>query len=304
MLDHVAHLFPAFVLKYSGKESSIIERCGYDFQALLKKCYETIDLDLTDFDIHANNYLNSEFENQILSYLFSVAYSDILKQNNKEPKFISGFSMGIYAALYHAGSISFKTGLYLIKQVFNEVQLALGDLEYCMASVIGFEQSDLLEYIKHFEQIEIVIQNGIYSFVVAGPKNEIVSLLSKLEEEGAIHLSLFDVSFPYHSKQLRKSESKIMELVNAYEFSDSKIPYLSMVNQNELKTGQELKAEVVKNVANPLNYLETINRLQSLGINNMLEVGADTSLLKSSKFIEGDFKFQAIAKGKVIPIVY
>ncbi len=300
MQNKITHLFPAFVLKYTGKELNIIEKYGYDFHKRVRLSNELLDLNLEEFDIIKNNFTNEELKNQVFSYIFSCIFSDILYENKKTPKLISGFSMGLYAALYHAKSINFNTGLLLINDIFNEIKQILSNKKYVMASVIGFSQSDLELFTFKLKNVEIVIQNGIYSFVISGKEAVVKPLLEKLQLEGAIHVSLFNVSFPYHSKILRNHTHTFELIANKYQISNPKIPLISMTDQTELTTIKQVKSEMVKNIIKPLNFFKTIQTLNDLGIKQFIEVGAGTSLLKSSKFIEGDFDFQAISNGKIL----
>ncbi len=300
MQTKVAHLFPAFVLKYTGKELKILEKYDYNFQIKINESSNLLGIDLSDFEIKNNNFTNNEFKNQVLSYIFSCAYSDILNEKKFIPNYISGFSMGLYAALYHAKSLNFKTGLLLIKKVYSEVKQILGDKNYVMASVIGFSKTDIECYSNKYNSVEIVIQNGEYSFVLSGKQTEVNPLMEKLRTEGAIHLSIFNVAYPYHSSILTSHTNTFEHIVNKYEINNAEIDLVSMIDQTILSKAGQIKKEVVRNVTQPLNFLHTIKKLNSLEINNFIEVGADTSLLKSSKFIEGDFDFKAVAKGKVL----
>ena len=83
MQNKIAHLFPAFVLKYTGKELDIIEKYGHNFHERVRLSSELLDLNLDEFDIIENSFTNDELKNQIFSYIFSCIFSDILYENNK-----------------------------------------------------------------------------------------------------------------------------------------------------------------------------------------------------------------------------
>lgn len=300
MQNKIAHIFPAFVLKYTNKELSLLKKHNYNFYDLLKKGENVLNTEFCDFDIAENNFIDNEYKNQIYSYAFGCAFSDVLHAQNKLPDYVSGFSMGIYSALYHTKSIDFETGLMLINEVFLQIKSILKNKHFVMASVIGFEEDDLKSMISGFGSVEVVIQNGVYSFVISGKADEVTKLLGELEQEGAIHLSLFKVNFAYHSTLLKKHLQDFQTIVSKYKIETPQIPLISMINQEKLMTPDQLKNEISNNVTLPLNFLKTMNELTQLGVNEFIEVGADSSLLKSSKFIDGNFSFKSVAKGKVI----
>lgn len=300
MQNTIAHLFPAFVLKYTKKELCILEKHGLDFHRVILESSEILGIDLNGFDVVHQNFLDDEFKNQLFSYIFSCAFSDILYKTGKIPNYISGFSMGIYAALYHAKAIDFATGLMLIKEIFNEVKSIFGSKHYIMATVIGFNENGLKALIIDFENVEVVVKNGDYSFVISGPEDEVRLLLIVLEKEGAIHLSQFKVKFPYHSKLLNIHRPNFDSIASNYTIKAPKVPVISMINQKELKTAQQLQNEISLNITSPLDFLKTMQVLDQMEVKEFIEVGAGISLLKNSKFIEGDYLFKAIAKGQVI----
>lgn len=300
MPNKVAYLFPAFTLKYTGKELNILNKYGVDFYGRLTTVSEILHVDLSEFDIKTNSYLDNEYKNQLLSYVFSSLYSEILNQQAYKPDYISGFSMGIYSAFYHAKVFDFSTGLILIQEVYDTIKSILVGKSYQMASVIGFKLEELIKHLRGYYTLEIVIQNGDYSFVIAGESNEVKHILDLLEQEGAIHLSLFKVNFPYHSKLLKMHKKQFESIVSKFEFNDSEIPIVSMLSQELILTKEQLTNELVQNIIEPLNFYKTIQYFLEKGVTTFIEVGADASLLKSSKFIEGDYEFKAVAKGKVL----
>ena len=124
--------------------------------------------------------------------------------------------------------------------------------------------------------------------------------LGFFREEGAIHLSKFSVSCPYHSSVLSPYKNLFEKLLEKYTINDTIIPLTSFIDKRQVNTSREVKDEIVKNVISPLNFYNCLIYLQKQGVNNIYEVGPGDSLTKSSKFIEGNFKFQALAKGKVL----
>ncbi len=300
MQPRVAHLFPAFVLKYTGKEQQIIEKYIVDFRERISYAGNLLSLPLDNFDIQKNDQTTSGLNNQLLTYIFSCAFSDILREQKHLPDYISGFSMGLYAAMYHTGAIAYESGLFLIRDVYNAVKQVMGKQKNAMASVIGFHINDLRGFIEKYPSIEIVIKNGIFSYVIAGTVEHIDQVFPKLEAEGAFHLSKFNVSFPYHSQKLKQNIEVFKSVASRFDYRDARFPLVSMVDQRILTRHSDLKKEVIRNVTQSLNFYGTMQTLLNAGIKEFVEVGADKALQKSSKFIEGDFKFHALSRGRYL----
>lgn len=300
MKERTAYIFPAFALKYTGKEITIVEKYKYDFYNRLTIASDVLGQNLNNFNIKTNNYLDNEFLNQIYSYIFSCTFSDILQQKKEAPLFVSGFSMGLYAALYHSKSISFKTGLNLLSDVYSLINSSLKSEAYTMVSVIGFDRNDLQNFISNYQSVNIVIQNGYFSFVLSGTQNDFNILLETLKKEGAVHINKFKISSPYHSPILQTKQANFNNIITKYEYNTPDIPLISMIDQRQITSVIEVKNELVKNISEPLNFLKTIEYFVNNKISSFIEVGADASLRKSSKFIKEEFTIQSVAKGKVL----
>jgi len=288
------------VLKYTGKEVSILERHGVPFREKLSELSDITGEDLTGFDMAENNFLTHELRNQYMSYLFSCTFSDLLQANRTEPDYLAGFSMGLYAALHRAGSIDYKTGALIISDVFRTIREILAGKAFSMASVIGFSREDIRAGLEKFTGLECVIQNGEHSFVLTGPSETMEPALEFFREEGAIHLSRFSVDCPYHSSVLAPHWQLFEELLTKYTIGDAIRPVTSFIDQRSIRSSREVKEEIVRNILTPLNFFQCLLHLENQGVTQMLEVGPGDSLTKSSKFIEGNFRFQALSKGKVL----
>lgn len=300
MQNHLAYLFPAFTIRYTGKEINIIDNTGISFTEKLRTSEILLGLPLNEFDIKQNDYLEDELRNQVLAYIFSTSFSELVKTQYPQPAYLSGFSMGLYAALYHAEAVDYETGLQLIFDVYHQLKKIMGHLNYGMFSVIGFSRNDLENTISELKTTEIVIQNGEFSFVISGANSELSPLIQTLNEQGAVHLNTFHVSVPYHSKILLPHKDAFEEIVKKYRIAKPSIPLVSMIDNSIIDTTDKVENEIINNIIHPLNFMENMLYMLQLGVKEFIELGAGTSLLKSSKFIDGDFSFKAISKHKLL----
>jgi [acyl-carrier-protein] S-malonyltransferase len=111
-------------------------------------------------------------------------------------------------------------------------------------------------------------------------------------------LSRFSLSSAYHAKILQAHTREFEKVVNRYPLTDARLPVFSMIDLEKRQSAAELKKEIVRNVSRPLNFYDSLLQMNGRGVRKFVEVGAGTALLKSSKFIEGDFEFIAVAKGR------
>ncbi|MDD3875298.1 MAG: hypothetical protein PHT69_01620 [Bacteroidales bacterium] len=288
-------LFPAFVLKYKGDEIIRAERAGVDFSSKLTELSEITGLDLTDFNLNKNDYRDDELKNQLLTYLFSCIFNDILKAKQIIPACLSGLSMGLYAALYASGSISFAEGALIIQRVFNKLKSIIHGTNYSMLAIIGLEKNDINSIIINNKLIcEIVIKNANCSYVVSGETSSVSSLYTYAQEEGALHLTQMPVRIPYHSSFISNFSTYENEILNGIDLRMNKYPLRSAHNQSLLTTFNDIKQEITKNIVNPLDWEKTLTVMLTEGYNSFIECGPGDNLKRMSKFISGNFNVEAV----------
>ena len=297
-MSYTAFIFPAFTLEYIGREVATFEKLsGQTFDDYLINASAFLQIKLTDFDIDQNNYLNDELKNQYFSYLFSCSYSDLLKQKHAKAAYLAGFSMGIYAAFYHAGCYAINDGLLLIKSAYESISAILQGGLFGMCTIIGLDREEISGFIDgHAFKAEIVNINGYQSFGIAGSSKDIDKLIELAVAEGAIHTARYAIQCPYHSGFAKNAGAIFSKSVEKLEIRPPKIPVISSIDQEKITTVDQVRDELLKNLVSPLNWLVTMEKLIYLNVNELMECGAGKSLYKLGKFIDGEFKIYPVNK--------
>jgi [acyl-carrier-protein] S-malonyltransferase len=288
-------IFPAFVSEYSGFEEAALKDFENNFASRLKYASETTGQDLTGFDFQNRNFLNDELKSQYISYLFSCSLSDILKSEKIHSSFVSGYSMGIYAALYYCGSVTFSDGLRLLKHAWEVISAAAAGGEYGMGMIIGLEKPDLLKLTRGHD-VEICNQNNRHTFIISGSAPGVVSVLTSARNEGAMRANSIPVSKPYHSHFLKDTASGFSSLIEMIRFRSPDYTYISSIDQHIVVTPDQLRKEVIRNLSCTMNWLETMNFMISRGTDIFFECGAGDGLTRNTRFIDGTFRSFSIAK--------
>jgi [acyl-carrier-protein] S-malonyltransferase len=289
-------IFPAFVSEYSGNEPEILRRYSDDFDVLLKKASVHLGIDLTTFDIFHNNFQDHELNTQFISYIFSCAVSNLLKSKQTVPEYISGYSMGLYAALYCGQAITFTEGLDLIRKAFDLMKESTKKIDTSMGSIVGLSKEDILGLIADKEGVILANTNGTYTFMVSGIKSEILEVLVNAKKEGALHASLMNVTCPYHTSLLGKASVKFRDyILQQIIVKYSAIPIVSGIDQRIFSDRDEIIRELTANMDTQINWLKTMEKMLELNISRFVECGAGTSLYKIGKFIKGDFKIYPVS---------
>lgn len=288
----IVFLFPAFASDYKDNLSLSIPGYAELFKVFLTRASDSTDSDLTSFDPDSHNFLENELKNQYIAYIQSCTCASILRSKEVKPGIQAYYSMGIYAALFNSGSVTFETGLDLIKSAFTVIRNILQDESFSMCSIIGLNIDDIRHLILLTDQdTEVSNQNGEFSFILSGRLSSLKQIISQAKEEGAIHTGLFAVKVPYHSQFLRETQSGFSEFIGNIRISDPETPILSSLDQILLTTSGQIKSELIRNLYNPFNWYKTHMKLSELGFRIFIECSPVPSLIKIARFIPGEVKY-------------
>ena len=286
--NHLAFVFPAFTSDYTDHPG--IDMPGFDhrFNELLNKAALSVDTELANFNFTGKTFLDDELRTQFLTYIYSCTVSSLLREARYAPSMNAGYSMGIYAALFDSGAVSFETGLSLIRIAYQCLHAMLKNRTFSMGTLIGLSRSDIQQLIVQSSlQIEITNQNASHSFVVSGGREDVNTLLVLAKDEGALHVRNLDVSIPYHSSFLKEGAMNFSGRIKHLKVNTPTTPIISLIDQVSLTSDETIRQELTRNLYHPLNWLHTIGVMQENNIKLFFECGPSKGLTKNAKFVDG-----------------
>ena len=296
MESKTAFIFPAFITEFTRKEIDFLKINSVDINDYLNRISNVLNLELSEFS-YDNKLYREELNSQILAYTISCAFTDILLSKAIFPDYLAGYSMGIYASLYTAKSISFETGAKLIFKAFELVNELTETNLYGMGATIGLSSKDVLELISNDElNLEIINVNNEHSLVIAGLKEDVQILLEKAKKEGALNVGELTVNTPYHSKYLENYSESFSDFLKNVEIYEAKLPIISTFDQRQVLTINNIKLELVYNLTQKINWFKTMQKLIDCKVEKMYECGAGKDLKKISRFIKGNYNLRSVYK--------
>ncbi len=297
MINKSAFIFPAFITEFTRNEIEFLDKNSVDFNDYLHRASVALNIDLPEFSYNTDVYRNDELNSQLLAYLLSCAFSDILQKKGIVPELIAGYSMGIYASLYAAKSITIEDGAKLIFNAYNLVKNLTKTRIYGMGAIIGLSTEDVGNLIQDSApDIEIININNEHSLVIAGKKDDVLLVLKKAKEEGAFSAAELTVDTPYHSKYLLKYSEPFQKFINTISIKSAEIPIISTYDQREFTKLSEIKSELISNLTGKINWYKTMQKLIENNVSEIYECGAGKDLKKISRFIAGNYKMKSIYK--------
>lgn len=295
--SRTAILFPAYVPELTGKEPDALKGHEKKFKARLDDASGLLGMDLTMFDFHTNDFTDDEEKSQYISYIFSCTVADILKEKDVRPSYVSGYSMGLYAALYYCRALTFEDGLMLVKRAWDQISDVIGKEKYGMGMIIGLSETDVLKLIGAGTGVIICNQNNPHTCIISGNLYRIEQVLALAKNEGALKFSLLPVSKPYHTEILKEAIPGFEKFLDQTAVRDPSCAYLSSLNQEIIRSGEGLRGELIRNLYSRMNWFETMKTLIGHGTDVFFECGAGDGLTKNFRFI--DKKVKALSSDKI-----
>ena len=223
----------------------------------------------------------------------SVAALRVLEEKGVKPDVVAGLSLGEYAAHVASGSLDFKEAVKLVKKrgkyMQETVPLGVGG----MAAILALSPEDVVACCKEASAAGIVEPanfNCPGQITVAGELAAVEKCCELAKEKGAKRAMLLPVSAPFHCSMLTEAGEKLAHELEGVTVSDMQIPLITNVTGDYLKSKEEIKPTLVKQVSSSVRWEEGIRRMIKDGVDTFIEVGPGKALCGFMKKIDKEMK--------------
>ncbi|MDK2810093.1 MAG: [acyl-carrier-protein] S-malonyltransferase [Petroclostridium sp.] len=206
----------------------------------------------------------------------SVACLEVLKEKGIKPDVVAGLSLGEYTAHVAAGSIDFADAVKLVRKRGKFMQEAVPLGVGTMAAIMGLESEDVIaccEQAKDQGIVEPANFNCPGQIVIAGEVKAVEKACEVAKGKGAKRAMILPVSAPFHCSMLKPAGDKLAEELEKVEIKDLNIPLISNVNAEYVKSKDEIKELLIKQVSTSVKWEESIKKMLKDGVDTFIEVG-------------------------------
>lgn len=223
--------------------------------------------------------LNQTLYTQPALYVVNALhYFKKLAQNEKQPDFVAGHSLGEYNALLAAGAFDFATGLRLVQR---RAQLMSEAKEGGMAALINLSLDELNALLRdqQIDKIDIANYNSPQQIVISGPKADLQQIAVFCEAREGVRCAILPVSAAFHSRYMRPAQQAFANDVQGMTWQPLKIPVIANVTAQpySIDTVSTLLAE---QITSEVNWVDSIRYLLNQGVSEFIEVGPGNVLTK------------------------
>lgn len=199
-----------------------------------------------------------------------------------KPDLAAGHSLGEYSALVAAGSLTFEEGLKLVANRGKYMLEAVAPGTGTMAAVIGVDYQAIEEALKSVKSglVQVANWNSEEQIVIAGEKDAVEEALSIIKPPRSVFLQ---VSGPFHTVLMKPAADRLKADLDKIIFKDPEFPVISNVTASEIRTAEEVKESLSRQITSPVLWYPSMQKLAELGIDQAVELGPGkvlTGLLK------------------------
>ena len=210
-------------------------------------------------------------------------------KNGTQPTFLAGHSLGEYTALVCAGAIDFKQAIKLVAARGRYMQEAVPPGTGAMAAILGLDDDAVRTICTNSNSkgiVEAVNFNSPGQVVIAGEAAAVERATELAKESGAKRAVILPVSVPSHCQLMKPAADQLAtELVNI-EVNQPNIPVFNNVDVKSPNNSDEIKQALIKQLYQPVRWVEVIQAMAAQGIDTIAECGPGKVLLGLNKRID------------------
>ncbi len=219
----------------------------------------------------------------------SVAiYRRWCEEGGINPIVLAGHSLGEYSALVAAGVLDFSDAVQIVRFRARFMQEAVPVGQGAMAAILGLDDETVRTVCQESAQgqiVEAVNYNAPAQVVIAGDKNAVERACILAKERGAKRALTLPVSAPFHSSLLQPASLQLRAKLTEFTFNAPQIPLINNVDVKIENDPTKIIDALVRQAARPVRWVETVQKMATMGVTQILECGPGKVLTGLSKRI-------------------
>ena len=202
---------------------------------------------------------------------------------------VAGHSLGEYSAIVSVGGLSPAEAAKIVRLRGRFMQDAVPVGAGGMAALIGPSVEDAQAICDEAAQGEVVAVANINApgqIVIAGTKAGIERAIEIARNRGVRRALPLPVSAPFHCDLMKPAEEALKPVLDAADIKDLWFSLVSNVDASPIGTGHAVRNALLRQVASPVRWVESVQKMIAMGVRRFVEVGPGNVLTGLIKRID------------------
>ncbi len=208
-------------------------------------------------------------------FVTCVAILRVLISLGIRPAATAGHSVGEYAALVAADAVEFEQALGVVRRRGELMAQAVELTPGAMAAVIGLSIQEVVEVCKVTSAVGVVEPSNINApnqIVVSGEVDAIQAAMQEVQHRGARAIKL-NVSAPFHCSLMEPVRARLEPELRALSITEPSIEVVANATGEYVRTPQEIRQALLDQLAAPVLWTQSMQRLIADGYTEFIEAG-------------------------------
>ena len=231
-------------------------------------------------------------------FVTSIACLEAARERNVvssgTPAFVAGHSLGEYTALYAAGALTFEDGLRLVQERGRLMQEAADQQAGTMAALLGLAE-DTVDAICKETGAEVCNLNAPGQIVIGGAESAVEAAMALALERGARRSVRLKVGVAFHTSFMQPAVEGMKRAVAETTLTDARPPVIANTTAEPLTEAAALREELVRQLAQPVQWQLSITFLAAQGVESVVEFGPGRVLTGLVRRIDRSISTQNIS---------
>jgi [acyl-carrier-protein] S-malonyltransferase len=169
------------------------------------------------------------------------------------------------------------------------MQEAVAAGQGAMAAIMGLSPAVVQDACKRAAEGEVCSAANLNSpeqTVISGSAGAVKRAVEIASQSGAKRAVILPVSAPFHSALMMPAQEKLEKDLQATAFADLQLPLVTNVDADTIRTGEEARGALVRQVSMTVRWEESMRMLLDEGVNTFVEVGPGRVLTGLMRQIE------------------
>ena len=271
-MSKVAFMFPGQGSYEAGMGRDIAEAVP-EAMAVYESGSEASGLDLKQVCFHGpvEDLLDTKLQQPAL-VATSLAINEAIRSRGIVPDFVVGHSVGEFAALGAAASLSSADAIGLVRERGIAMAEAAQARPGSMAAILGLADEVVEGLCRKISNVWPANYNCPGQIVVSGEDDAVGECCSEAEKEGARRAIRLRVSGAFHSPLVERAADKLRPAVDRIHFADPRTAFMSTVTA-KLEDAGRYRELLIEQLTAPVKFTQAARELIGKGVTTFVEVG-------------------------------